>query len=418
MIIIKDFTKKIPQPYLLFMFLSLDLIITSLIFNSPKEILYGLKKIILTPDILITDYMVVGGIGATFTNCALLILIYIAILMLLTVKPSGTIIAGVFTVAGFSLFGKNIFNIWPIILGVWIYAKTQKENFSKYILVSIFGTTMSPAFIQVAFNNVMPRTFSLIIGFLISIAMGFLLPPIASACMRLHQGYSLYNVGLAAGLLGTILMSFLRGLGINFETTLIWAQGYNLYFTIMFLSIFVAMIIIGYYNNNHSFNNLRKIKKCSGRLITDFYILFGNGVALINMGILGIFSLLLVLLLGGDLNGPTLGGILTIVGVGAVGKHLKNIIPVMLGVLISTFFNIWSITTPSVMLALLFSTTLSPIAGSFGPLWGIVAGILHSLIVMNTSYLHGGMILYNNGFAGGLVCMFLIPLITAFRKEV
>jgi len=135
------------------------------------------------------------------------------------------------------------------------------------------------------------------------------------------------------------------------------------------------------------------------------------------MGILGLFSTFLVLLIGGDLNGPTLGGIFTIVGFGAFGKHINNIVPIMLGVLLCTFVNIWGINSPSVILSLLFSTTLAPIAGSFGFVWGIIAGFLHACLVMNIAYLHGGLILYNNGFSGGLVCMLLIPLITSLRKE-
>ena len=83
----------------------------------------------------------------------------------------------------------------------------------------------------------------------------------------------------------------------------------------------------------------------------------------------------------------------------------------MFGIILCTFFNIWEINSPSVILSLLFGTTLAPIAGSFGWLWGIIAGVLHACLVMNITYLHGGMILYNNGFSGGLVCMFLLPLI-------
>lgn len=371
----------------------------------------------LSPDILITDYMAVGGIGSTFINCALLIIIYIILIVILDVKPSGTIIAGIFTVSGFSFFGKNIFNIWPIILGIWIYSKVQKEHFSKYIVTAIFGTTLSPAFGQLISAGSIPSLSSIVMGFLISTIIGFILPPIASASIRLHQGYNLYNVGLAAGLIGTVLMSLLRSIGINFETRLQWLTGYNLIFTIIFSSIFISIILIGYYYNGRTFNNISKLQQQSGKLITDFYFLFGLGPTLINMGTLGLFSLFLVIILGGDLNGPTLGGILTIVGFGAFGKHLKNIIPVMFGVILCTALSTFHITSPSIMLALLFSTTLAPIAGSFGVVWGIVAGILHTVIVMNTSFLHGGMILYNNGFAGGIVCMFLVPLITAFRKE-
>jgi hypothetical protein len=417
LIIIKDFTNKIPLPYKLFLCLSGILIIVSFLFNSPSEIVLGLKNIILNPDILITDYMEIGGIGATFINCSLLIIIYITMLIFLNIKPSGTIIAGIFTVSGFSLFGKNILNIWPIIFGIWLYSRFQKEHFSNYIVTAIFGTTLSPALIQIVGSNSISVYLSILLGIIISILIGFLLSPLASACMRVHQGYSLYNVGLAAGLIGTILMSLLRAFGIDFESRLIWSTGNNVPFIILFSIIFSAMIVLGFHYNGNSFKNITKITRHSGRLLTDFYLIFGEGITLINMGILGIFSMFLVVLVNGDLNGPTLGGILTIVGFGAFGKHLKNIIPIMLGIILCTFFNIWEINSPSVILSLLFGTTLAPIAGSFGWLWGIIAGFLHACLVMNITYLHGGMILYNNGFSGGLICMFLLPLIYAFRKE-
>ncbi|HBL06546.1 MAG TPA: DUF1576 domain-containing protein [Clostridium sp.] len=413
----KDFTTRIPLPYKLFLCLSGILILVSFLFNSPHQIFIGLKNIILNPDILITDYMEIGGVGATFINCALLIIFYVIMLIFLNVKPSGTIIAGVFTVSGFSLFGKNILNIWPIIFGIWLYSRFQKEPFSNYIVTALFGTTLSPALIQLIGTTTIPLYLSVMIGILISIVIGFLLPPLASACMRIHQGYSLYNVGLAAGLIGTVLMSLLRAFGIDFESRIIWSTGNNVPFIILFSMIFLAMITLGFYYNGNRFKNITKITRYSGRLLTDFYLIFGEGITLINMGILGLFSMFLVVLVNGDLNGPTLGGILTIVGFGAFGKHLKNIIPIMFGIILCTFFNIWEINSPSVILSLLFGTTLAPIAGSFGWLWGIIAGVLHACLVMNITYLHGGMILYNNGFSGGLVCMFLLPLISAFRKE-
>ncbi|KEZ85105.1 membrane protein [Clostridium sulfidigenes] len=413
----KDFTTRIPLPYKLFLCLSGILILVSFLFNSPHQIFIGLRNIILNPDILITDYMEIGGVGATFINCALLIIFYVIMLIFLNVKPSGTIIAGVFTVSGFSLFGKNILNIWPIIFGIWLYSRFQKEPFSNYIVTALFGTTLSPALIQLIGTTTIPLYLSVMIGILISIVIGFLLPPLASACMRIHQGYSLYNVGLAAGLIGTVLMSLLRAFGIDFESRIIWSTGNNVPFIILFSMIFLAMITLGFYYNGNSFKNITKITRYSGRLLTDFYLIFGEGITLINMGILGLFSMFLVVLVNGDLNGPTLGGILTIVGFGAFGKHLKNIIPIMFGIILCTFFNIWEINSPSVILSLLFGTTLAPIAGSFGWLWGIIAGVLHACLVMNITYLHGGMILYNNGFSGGLVCMFLLPLISAFRKE-
>jgi hypothetical protein len=35
---------------------------------------------------------------------------------------------------------------------------------------------------------------------------------------------------------------------------------------------------------------------------------------------------------------------------------------------------------------------------------------------MNVGYLHGGVNLYNNGFAGGIVASIFVPVIDAFKK--
>ena len=69
------------------------------------------------------------------------------------------------------------------------------------------------------------------------------------------------------------------------------------------------------------------------------------------------------------------------------------------------------------MLALLLSTTLAPIAGQFGMMWGIAAGFLHSSVALNVGIVYSGMNLYNNGFAGGIVAMFLVPLIQSFANR-
>lgn len=117
-----------------------------------------------------------------------------------------------------------------------------------------------------------------------------------------------------------------------------------------------------------------------------------------NMGVNGLFATYFVLAVGGELNGPTICGIFTIVGFGATGKHLRNIAPVMMGVYLASFTKTWNIYQPSPMLALLFSTTLAPVAGEFGVVAGIVAGYLHSSVALNVGIVYGGMNLYNNGY--------------------
>ena len=135
------------------------------------------------------------------------------------------------------------------------------------------------------------------------------------------------------------------------------------------------------------------------------------------MGILGLLSTSLVLIINGDLNGPTISGIFTIIGFGAFGKHLQNVIPVIIGALIGAYFNINPINSPSLILSILFSTALAPIAGKFGWLAGILAGVLHVNMVSNIGYLHGGLNLYNNGLGAGFVAMLLVPVLKAFKKN-
>ena len=157
--------------------------------------------------------------------------------------------------------------------------------------------------------------------------------------------------------------------------------------------------------------------KYSGRMVTDFVQIIGFAPSLINMGVCGIISTLFVLLVKGDINGPVLAGIFSVVGFATYGKHPKNIVPIFLGIFVGSMISIWRINDPNILLAALFGTTLAPIAGEYGWKVGMIAGFLHSSVVLNISTLHGGINLYNNGFSGGLVAAFLVPIIDAFLEE-
>ena len=111
------------------------------------------------------------------------------------------------------------------------------------------------------------------------------------------------------------------------------------------------------------------------------------------------------------MNGPTICGILTIVGFSSTGKHIRNIAPVMFGVYLASFTKKWNINDPSPILALLLSTTLAPVAGKFGVVAGLIAGYLHSSVAWQVGSVYGVVNLYNNGFAGGIVAIFLVPVI-------
>ena len=409
--------KNYYPPYVILSILYLFFILFAFFLDSPSEIFHGLKSIILSSDILITDYMEVGGIGAALVNAALTSLLSLLLLIIIGIKPNGSTIMSLWLMTGFSFLGKNIFNIWPIILGVYLFSRYQKEPFLNYILVAILGTSLSPVVSQISFGSNEYNLISIIFGIMLGIAVGFILPPIASHSIKAHNGYNLYNIGFASGLIATLLMSIMRGFGINLDSRLIWHSGSNKILSILLIICCIYLIIVGIIYGKNKKSNLTNINKQTGRLISDFYILFGE-TTYINMGILGILATCFVILIGGDLNGATICGIFTIIGFGCFGKNVKNTIPIIIGATLAAIFNINEITSPSLLLSILFSTTLAPICGKFGWKYGVLAGIIHVNIVTNIGYLHGGLNLYNNGLAGGFVAMILIPLITTFKKEI
>ena len=250
------------------------------------------------------------------------------------------------------------------------------------------------------------------------LAIGFVLPPLCTHVHYAHQGYSLYNVGFGAGIIATVVVSLAKSFGIKVESRLIWSVGNNTLFAVLLMSLFGCMIASAVAVRGKTIlESYRRILKTSGIGGTDYLKDEGGATTVFNMGVNGLFATLFVLAVKGDLNGPTICGIFTIVGFSSTGKHLRNIAPIMFGVYLASFTKTWAINQPSPILALLFSTTLAPVAGRFGPVAGIIAGYLHSSVALNVGIVYGGMNLYNNGFAGGIVAIFLVPVVQSISDR-
>lgn len=104
---------------------SIFLMLIGICIGDASEILPGLWKIVTMQDLLITDYIDIAGPAAAFVNAGLVTIISICLIWLAKDPFNGFTIVEMGLMAGFSLFGKNLFNIWPIILGTWLYARYQ-----------------------------------------------------------------------------------------------------------------------------------------------------------------------------------------------------------------------------------------------------------------------------------------------------
>lgn len=402
--------------YLIFGLIGVLFIGLSFAFDSPESIRLGMRTILFSPANLLTDYIALANAGATLCNVGLMTLFSIGITKLNRLPVSGSIVAGIFTMIGFSFFGKNLYNTMPIILGVYLYAKAIGQPFGAYVLHSMFGTALSPLVSAFSFSLGLAAPLGVALGVLSGLLVGFVIVPLSLRFLQFHKGYSLYNIGFTAGIIGMFYMAVLRGFGVEVQAVSILSEGRNLPFSLMLGGIFLFLFLVGLRVNHWRLKGYRRLISLPGVLPTDFLAQRGFGVTMINMALLGALSVGYVLLIGGELNGPVIGGIFTVVGFGAYGKHLKNVVPVLVGVTLVNIFNIHDASATFTIIAALFGTTLAPIAGRYGALAGVVAGFLHMSLVTNVGFLHAGMNLYNNGFSGGFVAALLCPLMDALEQ--
>lgn len=396
--------------------LSALIVLFAVILQHDKSLFTGFWNIQMGHAGLITDPICTGGPGAALLNAALVLFLSTFLVRIQRMPFTGLSVACLFMMAGFSLLGKNVINSLPILLGGYLYSRYKDEPFAKYTYLTLFGTCLSPlvSYFMLHLNTDLKYVFMILAGTII----GFVLPAISGHTVRLHQGYNLYNVGTSAGFVGLASVSILRGFGLEFDLNPTWSTEYNLPLCILVLCILASLFATGIILDCKSWKGYKRIMRHSGRAVADFFALEGLGPTFVNMALVGLIGLVYLQVLKIPLNGPLLCCLFAMTGFGCFGKHPRNVIPVMAGAIIaSLLMDHVPLTSPGVLLATLLCTGLAPIAGQFGPLWGMAAGFLHMAIVQNTSYLHGGLNLYNNGFAAGLTCVIMIPLIESLKAE-
>ncbi len=406
--------KKLKQDMLLPLIFGLMLIVS--FFMAPlRETLDGFIKILLNKSILVTDYLVVGGLAATLMNVSLTVLLNLWIIKRLKLQMTGPIFAGLLTIAGFAFFGKNMWNSIPIYLGILLYARLKKVSLSQFIIVLLFSSGISPVVSYITFGMGMPWYYGLPLGLLVGMLIGFILPIFNSHAIKFHQGYNLYNTGFSMGILSMMITAMIEVFA-PVKRELIYDNQFHELF--LYGTIIISLFIIGFafLADPKVYKKYALITKESGRLITDFIDVAGKPATLLNIGIMGLFSVLIVVVLGIQINGPVFGAILTIIGFGAFGKHLLNSTPVVLGAILAVLLTPLQLTMGPI-LAILFVTGLAPISGRFGVVAGLLAGFVHLLITPLALQFQGGFDLYNNGFAAGFVGAVISSLFVTIKPR-
>ena len=412
----KELIRKNGLKYFTYITLAM-LYFTAVCFSHPQELASGLRTIILSRDALITDYFELVGYGPAFFNAALVMTISLVMIEYAELPYTGLTIAAVFINTGFGFWGKNVVNILPIHFGTILYAKAHNTPMSRYTYTALFATCLAPFVTELTY--ILPFGFwgNLAVVIAAGLLFGYVLPPLSQHTASMHMGYSLFNVGFSGGTLAFVAFCVLKSFGISSESVFIWkVEQHPMLVAGVYFYLFAAFVL-GLYMNEGKIEDLLKIFKHPGRAVADFVLMDGPGVTLMNMSLTGIAAMTYAMLIDADFSGPVLGCLFTVFGFAAFGAHLRNYLPVLAGVFLSTLITRYSANDAGMLIAAFFVIGISPIAGQFGVIPGILAGMLHSCIVMCTSQMYGGLNLYNNGFSCGWVAIVMIPALESFMRS-
>lgn len=427
-------------------------IVLCLIYNEGFDLLKNLFLILTSPCKLVTDYFALGSVSATFLNASICGFVCNLMMRMACKRITASTFAGYLLVIAHCFFGLNFFNMWPTILGVFIFCKVTKRCFGDNLNIAMVSTALGPFISDFTFRYFETAEFDLghahfsFVGFIVAIIFGiisgFLVPALIPGTSSMHRNYSLYKAGLAIGIMGIFVYSFMYPtLGVETPKPIVgnntnyspYDPYHYLWLHLFFFLFFAITLLFGYFLNGKSFKGYKKLLKSTGYGV-DFIDKFGAPVCLINFAVYGLcifgyfgFVSLLPYLLpiipdGTGLSGATVGVVFGALTFSFDGQHPKNVWPIGLGYLL--LFALvcaicavegaaipWTISSQTYINSFAFATGLCPFAGKYGWKIGVVAGFACATICCVTASIHGGFVLYNGGFTAGLTALILLPIL-------
>lgn len=446
--------KAVKQVSLLFSCAFLLAVPFAVLHTGETDVLGDWMRILTSPCPLITDYFMLGSLPSAFLNAGVCGIVCTAFFYGTDHgQLKGSNLAGYFLVVAHCFYGLNFLNMWPPVLGIFLYCLWSKQKFSDFLDVAMFSTAFGPFVSELIFRfplqvrvyaDIGGYAFNLtgvVVSLLLGVFLGVSIPAILPGSKDLHKGFDLYNAGLAFGFIGLFLYAFLfKTFGYENAypverynpTYLSFSQDYFLFCNCFYAVVFSICLIYGFMINKRSFKGYGKMLSCSG-LETDFLRSFKSSLTWINIGVYGLcmtihFDALILFTDGAGWTGPTCGIILAAITFSASGQHPMNVWPILVGYSALYLFEslicsvlgrsmVWTLSSQSYMNGAAFATGLCPFAGYFGPFSGILVGFVNAVLCTATSQIHGGFVLYNGGFTAGLTAIMVSPVLLRYRKS-
>jgi len=103
-----------------------------------------------------------------------------------------------------------------------------------------------------------------LVAIVTSLAIGFILAPVAAQLFKAHMGFSLYNMGFTAGIVGTLVVAMYKSYGFVPEPVMIWTSGNNPLLGGFMAFLFASMVALGYYFDRGLPSRLKRIMAEAG----------------------------------------------------------------------------------------------------------------------------------------------------------
>ena len=419
---------------LFFAFITTAFLVAAVCMPDRNIIFSGFWKILITPCKVTTNYFSVGGFAATFLNMGLVGLLSLLLFVVFKGTPNNASTLAFLLTVGFGSWGINVLNILPTMLGVAIYALVKKEKLGSLVNAMLFSTGIAPLITELLVRypgtevigfNWLGLGLTLLVGFII----GFFLPAGLAHSPKVHKGFDLYSAALPIGMTAFFLNAALyktMGLDVNAlpllsDMAVTGRTTVNIFCCAVFGLCVVFALLLGCKPKDY------------WRLLTDpalvnnFSSTYGNATFLMNAGIFGLFILGYYNLIDAPFNGVTFGIIFCMVATCNSGSHPGNVWPIMAGYVLASLVFGWispllggnfamTINSQAICVGLCYANGLSPIADKYGWRYGLVAAVMHYLLVTSVPALHGGFCLYNGGFTAALICLILVPELEKFFR--
>ena len=429
---------------LFFAVVSACFIATAFILPDRATAFSGLVKILTGTCKVSTNYFALGGVSATFLNMGLVGLFCTALCFLPGAKAINVTTLGYLLTVGFGSWGINPLNMIPTILGVALYCLVKKEKLGANVNAMMFSTGIAPLISDlllrypgteyIGFN-----TLGIVLAIVVGCIIGFFLPAGLGHAPNIHKGFNHYSAAVPIGFTAFFLRAVLYNvmLGTNPTTGLKLSTlgaldvtapvAANAFCCALFGLCIVFALLMGCTPKTYW-----ALMKDSGKGVS-FSTKYGTAPFLMNVGVYGLMIVayfnLAGLIDGKQVwTGMTFGIVFCMLCTCNSGSHPRNVLPIMVGYVLTSYLFGWiagllgvenyslTIANQSILIGLCYANGLSPIAGTYGFGYGVLAAGLHYLLVTCVPDMHGGFCLYNGGFTAALICLMLVPQLEKFCK--